>query len=218
MGSIIRIGPYESTPTFGYSAGYKDDRDAKDIEKLLNLEGTPLFTKVLDKLNRKFDSVLPLRILDSGCGYGYTLKSLDEIAARNNISVHTTGITMQKDHEIASKWVDALILGSLQNAFSKNLLTINSFHFIIDMCGPAFFYPLENNEDRGQILTIYSNMLAKKGLLLLYLLQLNPDNAMLKSRGITFANDIHAKTINMLEENGFKVVFNRKEFALLEKE
>ena len=217
MGNITRIGPYETSPIFGYSVGYRDDRNTKDIESLLGSKDHALFAKLLGQLNKTFQSSLSFNILDSGCGYGYTLKSLADIAASKNIHIHTTGITMQKDHEVASKWVDTLILGSLQNAYSKNLLTSNSFHFIIDICGPAFFFPLENNEERGQILSIYSNILAKKGLLLLYLLQLNPDNVMLKSRGITFANDIHAKTITMLEENGFKVVFNKKEFALVER-
>ena len=217
MGSVTRIGPYETSPIFGYSVGYRDDRNTKDIESLLGSKDHALFTKLLGQLNRTFHSTLPLKILDSGCGYGYTLKSLADIAASKNIHIHTTGITMQESHKIASKWIDILILGSLQNAFTKNLLGLNSFHFIIDMCGPAFFFPLENNEERGQILTIYSNILTKKGLLLLYLMQLNPDNAMLKSRGIKYANNIHSKTINMLETNGFKIVFNRKEFALVER-
>lgn len=217
MGNVIRIGPYESSPLFGKSAGYEDKRDTLEIEKLLNTNDEFFFRNLLLKLRKRFPSNVTLSILDSGCGYGYTLRSLTDIANRRKIYIQTTGITMSKDHELASGWVDTLVIGSLQKAFAKNLLKKNSYHFVIDMCGPAFFYSIDDNEGRSEIISCYSKLVKKGGFLLLYLLQLNPHSQLVKARGKLFAESVFSTTTSMLEENGFKINFHKGEFILLEK-
>lgn len=217
---VFRVGPFDIHPDTSHmdtQGGYREDRSIAAIEEELARAGFPFsFEEHLRYLSAKFSSTPILYIVESGCGEARALKDVKDLGTKLHIPIHTTGITLAERNIVAVQQmgVDNVILGSVENAFAREMLP-GQVHFFLDFYGASFYSP--ESRINGELYLgleaarIYAAQLAPGGTALVTNDFLNPKLAEYWGSGP------RERTIAQFHQLGFEIIGEGGCFALLEK-
>src|SRR5688572_21002080 len=102
MSEILIIDPSEYSDELALDRearqkpSYSEIRQLGTIEGELKREGMSFSFEEQFKLLADRFSDETFEVLDSGCGTGKALEGMMEIASRNNMSINTTGVTLNE--------------------------------------------------------------------------------------------------------------------------
>lgn len=213
MGEVLSIGPRIGKRLEG-NEGYSDNRHLKGVEwEIKQNKGDITGQGLLAELYQRFPTDDPLTVLDGGCGYGGVIGGIGELDSPRE--VYKVGITREAVHKLGVDNVDLMIIGSVERAHERGIIQDDSVHLILDIRGAAFY---DRQDPTGsKIVPIYSSLLRSKGLLLIWLMEQNPEDGWMMLGGREYALGRQKESTDMLSKNGLSVMTRAGEYTLLEK-
>ncbi|MBU2632581.1 hypothetical protein KKG52_02585 [Patescibacteria group bacterium] len=216
MSEVVRVGSIFDHTRFHDVEGVRSSsRNVAQIEKdLWKVDFNFSFSSYLRELALEFGDK-PIKIFDSGCGYGNAAGDFKKILETEGVEVVTAGITMSPFHiyrATRENRIDKLFVGSVEK-FAQQAPQ-EEFHFILDFHGPTRYCVGTNVLQEGAVtFPLYSSMLKKGGSALIVC----PNVRELDEPIDYLSKGIAQNTLRLLDKSGFDMIRRAKDIALVVK-
>src|SRR3989304_519213 len=210
MTEIVRFQPTDQREPWAVRLnGEFESRTLGEIELGLAQKGIRFdFQEHFRGLASRFPDSSALLVLEGGCGYGLALQGFKRLETKIGKPITTTGITLAERHipKNPDCGIDRLIIGPIQTCWEKGLF-VQGYHFILDLCGAAYYDRQTSVEIQGQsVIPIYSRLLLHGASALIFLDSIEkPINHVTQMRAL-------------LEICQLQIVFTAGKFVLVEKQ